>query len=271
MDIYKYLKYKEFIKDWVEVKKELNLKITYQKLAQEIGVQKTYLSKVLNSDAHLNSDQLYKLSKSMTLNKEEGEYLLLLLDLARTSLKEREEILLKKIQRIQASKLETTQYIKKSTLSDESKSHLYFLNPWTQIIHIGLTIPVFQKKPQELMEALGLSDNEFQRILKTLEDQGIIEVSKNIKILQDSVHLMRSSPYFWSWYNQITTLSREHFRKLNDKDDLNFAVTFSANEEARLKLKKLLLQFLEEAQDIVEDSPSESLYQINIDLGSWRL
>jgi len=275
MKIYDYTDYKKFIKDWVETQKNLGISITFQDLAREMRIQKTYLSRVLNSDAHLNADQIFHLCESFNLSQQEERYAQLLLGYQRCQISERKTKLYAEIIKIQNFHLKTDHRLKKTAIMNSTQSEQeedYFLNSWNQVVHIGLLIPRFRKKPEVLRESLGLSPKHFQEILSLLERIQVIEsTKKEIKVLRDSIHLPRKSKHFWSWYNQISTSSRERFRNKANEDDLNFSVTFTANKETATYLKQKFLEFLEEAQEKVLDSPSRELYQMNFDLGSWEL
>ena len=143
MFIYTCASYKEILRDGIlrpdRMPNKQNLihakgsKLTFQKMAEFCGVQKTYLSKVINHDAHLSTDQLYLALMYLGLEEDAREYSFLLYELERTQVNERRELFRKKIREIRNEKLKTEAHIdlKADVVSDE-KLAPYFLDPLFQ-------------------------------------------------------------------------------------------------------------------------------------------
>ncbi len=93
MTPYIYQNYRLYIRAAIENAKRSGADLNYSRLAKSIGVQKSYLSQVLAGKCHLNSDQLFKAAMTLKLTTDECEFLVLLLELEKTSIVERRELL----------------------------------------------------------------------------------------------------------------------------------------------------------------------------------
>ncbi|MCR9204524.1 MAG: TIGR02147 family protein [Halobacteriovoraceae bacterium] len=277
MQIYEYDCYRAYTRDWVEEKKRLGFKVTFQGLAEKIGVQKAYLSRVLKMDADLNSDQAYLLMKELSLAPPESEYFLLLLEYSRTSLIERKRSLKTNIKEAQGKYFYTDNHLDKKSLKlfKEEKlefSESYHLNPYNQLVHVALTIDRFRENPDKLREALNISQKEFNAVLEYLEKCGFITIKEGqVFVLDSAIHLSRDSQKFWPWYQQMINLTNNRSRSLNSQENLNFTVTFSGNQETFSSFKTDVLKLLEKFQKRVESAPSENLYQLTFDLMNWQV
>src|SRR5690349_11834242 len=92
MQVYESKSYKTYLRDALLQKKQAvsASRYTYDRMARACGIQKTYLSRVLNSDgSHLSDDQLYLACRFLGVGIEEREFLLLLRDCERSSVPER--------------------------------------------------------------------------------------------------------------------------------------------------------------------------------------
>jgi uncharacterized protein (TIGR02147 family) len=274
MNIFSYNDYKKYIVDWVEQKKAVGIKVSYQALAEIIGVQKTYLSRVINGTAQLSLDQTYLLVKHFQLSNEEVVFFGLLVEKERTGLKEKKIEIEKEIDSLQNKFLKTDQHItgKKygASVLSESFDQSYYLNPLFQVIHIGLTIKRYAEKPDLLRSDLGVNPLEFSRILTALENMKLISYKDQcIEVHDKETHLSRESQYFWPWYTQMTSLIRDRSRVQYDDNDLNFTVTFTADTEVYKEIKSDFFKFLEKSQKRVKKSKPEKLYQMSFDLLKW--
>jgi transcriptional regulator with XRE-family HTH domain len=268
--IYQLSDYRRVLEVFVERQKERGIKYTYEKLAEALRIQKSYLSKVLSGQSDLNQDQLYLAAREMELSKEETDFLSLLLEKERSSLVERRKELDREIQGIQKQYLKTDKHIKTpiSNISLEVLSE-YYLDPWLQILHIALSIENFRKAPLLLGGKFSLSKERVIIYLKTLEKMKLIEWKGEVKVLVESLHLPRDSSIFWAWRTQLINMGTERSKNLPIDESYNFSVVFSGDEKTRLGLQKKFLLFLQEAEKMVSSAKAKGLYQMNFDLFPW--
>ncbi|MBS1960628.1 MAG: helix-turn-helix domain-containing protein [Bdellovibrionales bacterium] len=99
-----YWSYKTCVKDRLRALRRERGALTQSYIADRLGVQASYLSRVLNSEkAHFSEDQLYRLLEALRFTEGEREYLFLLRSHAMTGLPERKAELERQIRRAQAA------------------------------------------------------------------------------------------------------------------------------------------------------------------------
>ena len=207
--IYKYLEYRNFIREFVEKKKRFGDKITYESLANSLRIQKSYLSKVLSGKARLSSDQAYLLAKFLKLDNEELEYFNLLIELDSTSLEIRKKEISKKIEAIQNKKNRPKEHLNSDKIFNDPDTSKYYFDPLHQLIHVALTIKEFQKEPEKLLKSLNISKERLNHVLTNLEKMQVISIhNKKVEVLIDNVHLDEDSYIYWPWKNQLGDISK---------------------------------------------------------------
>jgi len=271
MNIFSNLSYREIIKKIILERKKIDSSYNFQSLAKAIRVQKTYLSNCLKGKADLNFDQLYKVCEFLKLDSEQSQYLELLLSYERSGLKDRKEKLLSIIKSVQAKYEKTDQYIsaKKVTVDTDGIYH-YYLDPINQIVHASLAIERYRKNLQLLSKDINIPVFRIMDSIATLEKLGIISKDgKEIKIIQDSLHLPSDSPIYKTWRNELKNLSMQKLRNLKAESSYSFAVVFTATEDTRKFIQEKFFEFLKEIEPVAQKAESENAYYMNFDLFPW--
>jgi len=271
MQIYEFDTYQDFIKKYVEQQKTIGNSVTYQFLAQEMRMQKSYFSKILASNASLNLDQAYLLAQSIKLNPEQKDYLYLLIEYEKATLPELKKELKEKILKVRHEKSQTNQYIKQDSIDFNSEEiQRYYLLAETQLIHIALSISRYQSSPQKLLFDLNISDSILQKSLKILEDLGLIEIGANkISLKKSGLHLPPSSPFYHQWSTQFKLKGIEKLKILEEQDKYNFTASFSGSDSEKEAIKLEFLKLLKKIEKIVKKGKNNHLYQIHFDLFKW--
>lgn len=271
MKIYEFSTYQNYINAYIEHEKSLYNKVTYQKLAEIMRIQKSYLSKVMSGNASINKDQGYLLGQFIGLSEEEMSFLFLLIDFEKCALVELQNKLRDQIKTIQIQQTQSDKYIDKTKneLTSEEIQE-YYLLPENQLIHLALSIAKYQENTELLRSDLRINRDTFSKSLKILQKLNLIELtSKKVKLLKSNLHLEHSSPFFHQWKTQMALKSIEWIKGLETKDKYNFTVSFTSDEQAKEKIRIEFLNFLKRVETLVSKAPSESLYQLNFDLHKW--
>lgn len=271
MEFYSATDYRKAIKYLIERENDRGEKTSLASLAEAVRVQRPYLSKVMSGSADLNSDQLYLVCKFFDLSETETEYLELLLDYSRATLKERKDLLKKKIQTTQAIHLDIKKHVIAKEVNVESSAFSeYYLNHHMQIVHIALNVKKYQNLTN-LSEALGISKDYLLEILKKLEELGLVQHSKDrYTTTTQSIHLPKNSSLLRPHQSIVRMQSLQQLNSRGrDPGNYSFSVTFSGDEEIRKRIQEEFLKFLKITQKIVSTGDTEEIYQINFDLFSW--
>jgi uncharacterized protein (TIGR02147 family) len=271
LSIYATIDYRKALRTLVEARQISDRTLTFQSLAESTRIPKSYISKVLSGSANLSSDQAFALGKALGLSPEEMKYFLLLLERERSGLKERQRELDSEISFIQEKHLQTKVHLSNAGLTELSPDYsLYYLPPWAQIVHIGMTIPKFAKNPDLLRDTLDIGGTEFLYTIRTLEKMKLLTPQKNgYEVALPKTHISPDSPYYRAWKIQQDALANSAFLNRRDAKHYGYSVTFSATEAVRDEFRRKFLKMLQEAQELAAKSDCESVFQMRFDLFSW--
>ena len=272
MNIYAENDYRKILAASLQEKKSIDSQLNFQRMAEAIRVQKSYLSNVLKGRSQLSADQLFLASNFLGFSIEQANYLNLLLEYDRSGVQDRKVILKKEITRIQTEQLESKAHLtaERIDLSPE-KLFEYYLNPLHAIIHNALSIERYRRNPALLVDDLNVKAEHVERSIAVLEKCQIIQrrrTGRAIELILDHIHLPRESAVYPAFRNQLKQMSIARLQN-NEENDYSFWVTFSADDKTLLKLKQEFLALLKKTEASVRKAPAQNVYQMNFDLFSW--
>lgn len=273
--LYRHTSFKDILQELVSFQKKKDPEFNFSVLAKILGVQKTYLSKVMNSGGLLSSDHLFLLAEFYSLSRNEQEYLALIAEYERTGLARRKNILRDRIASIQLEQRKTKNSLKAEQIEDsgDNARTSYYLDPFAAVVHICLGMPSLVGDPKKVARYLGLTDDRVLDLTQTLEKNGFVEPikdGKSFRVLKNNIHLAPNSPLIPAGDALIRLVSAFHLLKTTNDRRFAFSTTFSANEETKAKIHDAFLKFLREIEPMVQQASSEEAYQMNFDLFPWR-
>lgn len=242
-------------------------------MAKACGIQKTYLSRALNSDrTHLSQDQLYQACLYLGLPKEERRFAALLLDHERASVGRRREDLAAEIELVRAKKRRTESYLKDmATASGPSGSAAYFLDPEAILVHVFLTTETYAGNVEAIQMRLNLSDARLREILATLQQRGLVGIDEHgaYHVLVDRLHLSSDAEIYPAYRVMQRLKTLERLRQLDGDHAYSFSAVFTADDATRRKIKQMLLALLAEVEPVASNAPAKDVFQLNLDLFDW--
>jgi uncharacterized protein (TIGR02147 family) len=271
MNIYRKTDYRLILKEVIAERKKLDSTINFQKMASQIRVPKSYLSRVLGGHAELNNDQIFMVCEFLEFNDHELTYMNLLVDYARSAINSRKIKLLGQIREIQALKLDSKSSLSASEMKiDHEDIEEYYLNPLIQLIHVCLAIPRYQKDQILLATDLRVSISKVITALSKLERMGLVKKIKGeLKIQNENLHLAKSSRLFKPWRNQLKLMSINRIEAIPDDQSYSFSVIFSGTEDLKKEIQSRFLEFLKGIEGLTKVSPQEEVYQMGFELFPW--
>lgn len=271
MNIFGLNNYREIVSLAVTTRKRIDPSFTFNRLSEHIRVQKSHLSKVLNGRAEFTSDQLYQVCDYLGFTNKEEEYLFLLLEESRTAHAKRKKLLKKRIREFQLQQLDTkhfTDATAANTISHDVSD--YYLDPTTQLVHIALCVPRFQKKPTDIAGELGVSKQKcidaFERLLKM---SLIRRDGDSFSVEVDKLHLPRESPVYGAWRARIRMAALAKMDNATQDQVQSISVVFSGDESLRIQFQKRFLELLKEFERLSNQAEQRHVYQMNFDLFPW--
>lgn len=264
--------YKTILRNRVDQLKSHNKQITFQNLAKHCRVQNTYLSRVLGSTKnHFSPDQLYLAIEFLGFNSEEQNYISLLYERTRTELTARRDRFTLKIERYRNAQLRTEAHIDvpKPEISQQDWTD-YYLDPYSQLTHLFLTIPEYASKSETLRKKLGLSHLRFDRILKSLLRLGVVNITPNgYEVIIQQMHLPSDSSLLSPYRTLLRLKGLDRIQSLSNEKAYTFSVLFTASPEERKWIQSEFLSFLKRVEKIVKKAQPREVYQMSFDLFDW--
>lgn len=225
----------------------------------------------MNGSADLSEDQLHLLCEYFNLNRDETKYLELLLQFAKSGLKDRKDVLKREIHIFQSIKLDIKNNIDVDQITPEHQLFIdYFLNPQMQIVHVALNVKKYQTL-ESLEKVINSDKKALIEILDKLIQLNLIEYkNKRYQVIKESLHLPKDSHLIHPHQTLLRVKSLEHKEvKSRDSGNYTFSVTFSCDEDGRKKIQEDFIKYLKSVQKTVQNAGTEEVYQINFDLFSW--
>lgn len=272
MNIYDELDYKVALRKALDDRKKcLGQRFTYERVAERVGLQKTYLSRMLRSDGpHLNVDQLFKLAEVLELERDERDYLHLLLEHERSQVEGRKQELQQAINAIRQRQQRSEAHIKMAGELNTNERAEYFLKPDLQLVHMFLCIERFRCDTAKVAGKLGLSLEELRTHLITLERLNLIELDGDkVMVCREQAHLPVESPLCAGSRVLMRLKAMQRYERLSAERSYNFGVVFTATESERLWLREEFLKILSQLKDRCDAAPAEEVYQMSFDLFDW--
>ncbi len=272
MDLAKYSDYRDLLRqEMLRRKQTFPQRYTFQKMAEECRVQKTYLSRVLKMQGHLSSDQTFLACGYLGFDEPAVNFTLLLKEFNDCLVAERKQLLQKKLLAAAQRELATAGHLSaRAAAEKESTEQLYFLDPWNQIIHLAMEIPRFAKNPALLLPILHIEAEALNEILEWLETQGFLVREGSLwRSQQVHLHLSAESTMQRSYRKLMRMAALHRWEVSQNKSDYGFSVLFTADEKTLQVIRKDILAVIKAAEKKVVQAKAEKLIQMNIDLLGW--
>lgn len=233
-------------------------------ISKHLHVHSAYVTQVLNSGAHFSPEQAEDLNVLLNHNEQEGEFFLLLVQLARAGtarLKKRIQVQMDQLLQKRTNLKERVKIQKNLSSEDQ----LIYYSSWHYTaVHIMLTIPQFQFL-DKISEALKLPRERVKRILDYLISVGLAEQSGS-KFTPSTSHIYLGreaasiSKHHTNWrMKAIESLDQD------TTEDLHFSAALSLSEEDYTKIREDLAKKIQDSMERVKESKEEMLCAFNLD------
>ena len=234
-------------------------------LAKAIGSQNAFVSQVLGKHAHFNLEHGEKVNRFFGHSEEEAHFFLLMVSRTRAGTRTLEDYFERQMQQVIQSRLVMKNRFKVTdVLSDADKATYY--SSWIYgAIRVLLTVPAFRTR-DAIAKRLGLAAATIGNALDFLSSRGLIEEKERAFLpTTTSMNLGTDSPllgrHHTNWRMQaIAALDEVR------TGDLHYSSVISMSRDDAFRIKKLLVDFIEEVRGIYAASPEEDAFVFNADL-----
>lgn len=271
MNIFEMRDHREILKALINSRKSEGY--SFSKLATTIGVQKTYVSRVINNEACWSSDQAFAICNEFNFNEDEVDYFCLLIEEERCGLDIRSKHIKKLLKTLRRKHLRTEMSIQAQVV--ESKDQLsaeYFADPYHSLVHVYLTIPKYQKTLSILSTTVGISLDHLMKIIQRLEGLGVIKYDKKndtVAVIQTSIHSPSGTPQIQAHQELFRAFALDRLHRCNEEQKNGFTVVFAGDKNLQESIWAEFLKFLEKTEKLAKSTSPENVYYLQFDLFPW--
>ena len=235
------------------------------KIGKYLNLNPSYISQVIRGSKHLSLEQALKISDFFSLKVHEREFFLNLLQYERAGTSELKDYFKKILDNLNSESQKISRRVVQNKQLDKFEQSVFYSNWYYSAVRLSLGISKL-KTPQEIASSLNIPLAKVNDILDFLLSCGLCEEEEGKYISRvRGTHLPADSPYISSHHRNWRVKAMENFSNLK-KDELAFSAPMTLSKSDFNRLKQELLSAIENASNIVKDSPSEELACLNIDL-----
>lgn len=262
MNIYPFKDYRAYIKAQIQAHKEIR---GYQgKLADVAKCQKPYFSNVLSGKVNLSAEQAMRLTLFWQLLGTEADYFLELVNLERTDFQPLKARIKNHLSGLRAASENLSKRIPQNLKIDAENSVTYYSSWVWSAIHILAGVTGYHTVPA-IAERLHLSPKLVQSYLSKLEEMGLVKCNgEKWATVSGYLHLSKDSSlnslHHLNWRQRAVIDSQ-----LPSSDGVHFTCVQSHSHSDFLKLKDLLLEYIDKHSAIIAPSENEELTSVCID------
>lgn len=268
MRIFDYDDYKAFLRDQAAASAE-GKRGNHARLARWAACQPSYLSQVLaQAKKHLTLDQMMGICEGVAAGPLETDYLLTLLEQARSTHPALSAHLGRRRERIRKQGGKLSEQIQAEPIPDPRFEYRYASSWIWGAIHVGVSLPGM-RRAKDLSARLGIPEKAVESALRELERQGFLRRRKGgagWDVVRASTHIRPDSPAHavnhLSW-RQKAVHALQSGGAGSAALNLSFAFTLSRRDAK--KLRRRLTEELLEIRRVIEPSAPEELYNLNLD------
>lgn len=238
-------------------------------VAEHLRLQPASFSQILSGKVALSMEQGDLLNTFWLHSEIESHFFLLLVGQDKAGTQSLKRYYQSEINKVHKSREQAIGHIgKKVEISNEAKG-IYYSSWIYPAIHIACTIDTL-RKPELMAEYLGLSHNLVVQVLNFLEKEKLL-TKQGTEYLptKNWIRLDHTSPHVISHHTiwrQKTIEGLIH----TDPLDLHFSGVYSMNKDTAAKIKKRILEVMQEFMSEIQSAPEKDLFVFATDLYKIR-
>lgn len=263
--LFKHSDYKNYL---IEIIKTNSKRGYHSRIARAAGCQPAYLSQVLNGKkTELTEDHAFRISEFLKLTANEREYFLTLVQKSRSADSAYKNYLADKLNMLRKTQEQIITYITSEIEHFPKNSDFnYYLDASTSIIHL-LTSTSKYCTVHSISNRLNMPEQKVNFILNKLIQSKLVHTEGNRYTFNShSSHLPNQSEYNQSVQIQRRNLCIQSILKNDIESQIHYSSLFSLSSFDFEKLKNHFRKSIGESHVLIEKSPSEDVYGINIDV-----
>jgi len=263
-NIFGFDNYKEYLNDYIGSLPKAGRGFK-RELAEHIKCQSTYVSQVLGGDKNFSMEQSARLKTLLALNKEEGRYLMFLIELEKAGTVELKNHYKDLINDLKIEWKGQQEKLKLQEIATDKQREIYYSAWYYSAVHALLSIPKYQTV-KNLGNLLNLSPEKIMEILSFLLSAGLA-AHKGHRFITGETRV-GATPGSKEYKKGLKNWREQGIRSIERGSSKNVHQTlvFTIDQENRKKLLEKIKKFHDDVRDLANASPNaEFLEIINID------
>ena len=260
---YTYKSYREFISARLET--DDFGRGSRKKLAEFLGVQKSFVSLVLSGKFDFTPEHVFKLSNFLRLDEEDRDCLLLMINRDRAGSNELKNFYADQIKKIRTERETVSSQVRAESSLSESEYSLY-ASKWFYIaIHMCLRNPHL-REINKIAKYLRLSFEEVSKALKVLERLGFAENIKgewHSKVARYNAN--KESPGLRTMHTNCRHLAIQSLDS-PDQKDMHYSLVLSIDKNAVEIFRKKILELVKSFEPVIEKAADDQVVAFSLDL-----
>lgn len=273
MEIFEFSSYREYLQQTLPTKGKQRGART--RLAHSLGCRLGYISNVLKGLQNFSLEQGKLIAEFLSLNTEEEEYFLLLLQYERAGSHKLQSFFQRQIDSLRSKRAKIRNRIQRQDHKIDEEEIAYYYSSWLPAaIHVLSAIPEFQNR-KALSAYLRLSEKQLNEPIERMLKAGLLEGradsftrgASRVHLDSSSVHVRR---HHGNWrLKAIEAIDRAPLDNLSGEDrlqPLNYSLAMSLSKADAKKIRNLLLKAIASVDKILAPSKEETAVCLNLDL-----
>jgi uncharacterized protein (TIGR02147 family) len=234
------------------------------KLASHLGVHSTLISQILKEHKNLTVDQAALVADFFGMNELETEFFVLLVSLDRAGNWAAKNIYKKQLQKIKDQVRNISQRVTVAAKLNEEQRAVFYSDWAYSAIRQSVSLPGIDTV-DAIAEFFQFPRNKVQYFLEFLIKTGLCTVANGkLKSGPASTHVDAKSPWVRVHHTNWRQRAMHSLDKIQN-DDLHYTSPLTLSKADAKIVQEKIIQFIEQINKVVDPSPSESLFCLNID------
>lgn len=237
---------------------------TVQRLAEHLRVNPSFVSQVLKGDKHFSSEQVFSATRFFSLPPVERDFLIGLHQWERAGTHELKQHYKELLDKIKIKSQQVSKHIAKKTILSETDQARFYSDWIYSALRLFCTTEKVNLK--KICDRFQLSSSKATEIIDFLLSVGLIKTDgAYFTIGVTNTHLPANSPYIASHHKNWRVRAMNKHTQLGE-DELAFSAPLGISKADFAKVKLEILELISRVSRRVNDSPTEDLACLNIDL-----
>lgn len=261
--IFEFRNYRKYL-EWAFEQRSANGFGEAKRLAEHLRIHPTFVSQVLKGVKSLSPEQALGVTTYLNLNNLETDFFLLLVQIDRAGTSDLKKHLQAKLKETESKANQLVNRVKHDAqLTPEQQATFY--SDWLySACRLSTLLPKMQTLDQ-LADYLGVSKARLKEVTDFLVESGMLKLEGGrFAVGPLATHLDGKSPWIKSHHTNWRQKALERLSFPNESS-LHYSAPMTLSRVDMKKIKELLIKSINEVDEILEPSPSETLVCLNID------